>query len=163
MNLEKALHHKIFKTVSKTGTSLGFDTYVIGGYVRDFLLERDFKKDIDFVTTGSGIKLAEEVSINLPEKPHVSVFKNFGTAMLKVEGIDIEFVSARKESYNENRRKPSVENGTLQDDQNRRDFTINALAISLNKETYGELLDPFNGISDLENKIIRTPLSPDIT
>ncbi|MCR9182419.1 MAG: CCA tRNA nucleotidyltransferase [Flavobacteriaceae bacterium] len=163
MDLSNALTHKIFKVVSDSSTSLELETYVIGGYVRDFLLERGFKKDIDFVTIGNGIALAKEVSKNLPENPKVSIFKNFGTAMLKAEGIDIEFVGARKESYDHNSRKPSVENGTLEDDQNRRDFTINALAISLNKESYGKLLDPFNGIEDLENKIIRTPLDPDIT
>lgn len=163
MNLDKALQHKIFNTVSKSSASLGLETYVIGGFVRDFLLQRDFKKDIDFVTIGSGIELAKEVSKNLVSTPYVSIFKNFGTAMLKDDGMEIEFVGARKESYTENSRKPSVENGTLQDDQNRRDFTINALAISLNKENYGMLLDPFNGLEDLKNKIIRTPLDPDIT
>ena len=149
--------------MSKSSASLGLETYVIGGFVRDFLLQRDFKKDIDFVTIGSGIELAKEVSKNLVSTPYVSIFKNFGTAMLKDDGMEIEFVGARKESYTENSRKPSVENGTLQDDQNRRDFTINALAISLNKENYGMLLDPFNGLEDLKNKIIRTPLDPDIT
>ncbi len=163
MDLSNALTHKIFKIVSDSSLSLELETYVIGGYVRDYLLERGFKKDIDFVTIGNGITLAKEVSKNLPDTPKVSIFKNFGTAMLKAEGIDIEFVGARKESYDHNSRKPSVENGTLEDDQNRRDFTINALAISLTKENYGKLLDPFNGIEDLENKIIRTPLDPDIT
>lgn len=131
--------------------------------MRDIFLKRD-SKDVDIVAIGSGIDLAHEVANLLPNKPHVSFFKNFGTAMLKTDdGWEIEFVGARKESYNRNSRKPIVENGTLEDDQNRRDFTINALAISLNKETYGELLDPFNGIKDMEDKIIRTPLNPDIT
>lgn len=131
--------------------------------MRDIFLKRD-SKDVDIVAIGSGIDLAHEVANLLPNKPQVNFFKNFGTAMLKTEdGWEIEFVGARKESYNRNSRKPIVENGTLEDDQNRRDFTINALAISLNKESYGELLDPFNGIKDMEDKIIRTPLDPDIT
>ncbi|MEX0997666.1 MAG: HD domain-containing protein [Flavobacteriaceae bacterium] len=163
MDLSNAVTHKIFKVVSDASETLQLETYVIGGYVRDFLLKRNLKKDIDFVTIGSGIALAKEVAKNLPENPKVSIFKNFGTAMLKADGIDIEFVGARKESYDRDSRKPTVENGTLKDDQDRRDFTINALAISLNKENYGQLLDPFNGIEDLENKIIRTPLDPDIT
>lgn len=131
--------------------------------MRDIFLKRD-SKDVDIVAIGSGIDLAHEVANLLSNKPQVNFFKNFGTAMLKTEdGWEIEFVGARKESYNRNSRKPIVENGTLEDDQNRRDFTINALAISLNKESYGELLDPFNGIKDMEDKIIRTPLDPDIT
>lgn len=163
MNLSNALTHKIFKVVSDSSETLQLETYVIGGYVRDFLLKRNLKKDIDFVTIGSGIELAKEVAKNLPEKPKVSIFKNFGTAMLKTGDLEIEFVGARKESYDRNSRKPAVENGTLEDDQNRRDFTINAMALSLNPETYGDLVDPFNGLEDLENKIIRTPLDPDIT
>ncbi|MDG1328222.1 MAG: HD domain-containing protein [Flavobacteriaceae bacterium] len=142
---------------------LNMDSYVIGGYVRDFILNRSNSKDIDIVTVGSGIDLAKKVSNLIPERPKVSVFKNYGTAMLKTDGIELEFVGARKESYQKNSRNPAVEKGTLKDDQNRRDFSINAMALSLNKSNFGELLDPFNGINDLKNKIIRTPLDPDIT
>ena len=162
-NYKTALKNPIFNSVSKAASNLNLDTYVIGGFVRDFLLDRGDAKDIDIVAVGSGIALAKEVSNLLPGKPTVSVFKSYGTAMLKSSGIELEFVGARKESYSEDSRNPAVENGTLQDDQNRRDFTINALAISLNEATYGDLLDPFNGVEDLHNKIIRTPLDPDIT
>lgn len=160
---KEAITHPIFEYISKAAESLNVDSYVIGGFVRDFLLKRDSKKDIDIVAVGSGIELALKVSELLPNKPKVQVFKNYGTAMLRYDDIDIEFVGARKESYHFDSRKPVVEDGTLEDDQNRRDFTINALAISLKKETYGELVDPFNGVADLANKIIRTPLDPDIT
>lgn len=163
MNYTKALNNKIFKIISQASQELKVDSYVIGGFVRDFILGRDFKKDIDIVAVGSGIELALQVSKLLPNKPKVQVFKTYGTAMLRFEDTEIEFVGARKESYNHESRNPVVENGTLEDDQNRRDFTINALALSLNKNTFGEILDPFNGISDLENKIIKTPLDPDIT
>ncbi len=162
-NYKTALKNPIFNSVSKAASNLKLDTYVIGGFVRDFLLERGDAKDIDIVAVGSGISLAKEVSKLLPGKPNVSVFKTYGTAMLKSANVELEFVGARKESYSEESRNPAVENGTLQDDQNRRDFTINALALSLNNETYGDLLDPFNGVEDLHNKIIRTPLDPDIT
>lgn len=138
------------------------ETYVIGGFVRDLLLNRP-SKDIDIVTVGSGIELAEQVSKRLKNKPRVSVFKNFGTAMIKHKDLEIEFVGARKESYERHSRKPIVENGTLEDDQNRRDFTINALALCLNQSCFGQLIDPFNGVQDLKNGIIRTPLDPDIT
>ncbi len=158
-----ALQNPTFRTISKASKNLNLDSYVIGGYVRDFILKRGDAKDIDIVAIGSGIELAEEVSKLLPGKPKVSIFKNYGTAMLKSRGIELEFVGARKESYSEESRNPAVENGTLADDQNRRDFTINALALSLSDENFGQLLDPFNGIQDLENKIIRTPLDPDIT
>ncbi|MDM1483093.1 HD domain-containing protein [Myroides odoratimimus] len=160
---KEAITHPIFDYISKAAESLNVDSYVIGGFVRDFLLKRDSKKDIDIVAVGSGIELALKVSELLPNKPKVQVFKNYGTAMLHYDDIDIEFVGARKESYHFESRKPVVEDGTLEDDQNRRDFTINALAISLKKETYGQLVDPFNGVADLANKIIRTPLDPDIT
>lgn len=163
MNFRQALTNPIFEIISQASEVLGLESYVIGGFVRDFFLNRDFKKDIDFVTVGSGIELAQKVSELLPNNPKVQVFKNYGTAMLRYKDMDIEFVGARKESYNFESRKPLVQNGTLQDDQNRRDFTINALAFSLNKKNYGELLDPFGGLQDLENKIIKTPLDADIT
>lgn len=157
------LQHKIFKCISECADELGLETYVIGGYVRDVLLKRKEPKDIDVVCVGSGIELAKKVAKKLLGKPKVQVFKNFGTAMVNHKDLEIEFVGARKESYQKESRKPSVENGTLEDDQNRRDFTINTLALCLNKDRYGELLDPFNGISDLEKGIIRTPLDADIT
>ena len=162
-NYTKALHIPIFKIIAQASQELHLESYVIGGFVRDFFLQRDFKKDIDIVAIGSGIDLALKVSELLPNKPQVQVFKNYGTAMLRYKEIDIEFVGARKESYSEDSRNPVVENGTLEDDQNRRDFTINALAFSLNQNNYGDLVDPFNGFADLENKILKTPLSPDIT
>lgn len=163
MNHKEALAHKIFATIGDAADELGLETYVIGGFVRDYFMHRDSKKDIDIVAIGSGIKLAQQVAQNLKGKPKVTVFKNFGTAMIKHGGLELEFVGARKESYQRNSRKPIVENGTLEDDQNRRDFTINALAIALNTENFGELIDPFNGLKDLANKIIRTPLDPSIT
>ena len=157
------LQHKVFKCISECADDLGLETYVIGGYVRDVLLKRKEPKDIDIVCVGSGIELAKKVAHKLHGKPKFQVFKNFGTAMVNHKDLEIEFVGARKESYQKDSRKPSVENGTLEDDQNRRDFTINTLALCLNKDRYGELLDPFNGISDLEKGIIRTPLDADIT
>ncbi|GAB5399695.1 MAG: HD domain-containing protein [Aureisphaera sp.] len=162
-NYKNALQHPIFNTISKAASLQKVDCYVIGGFVRDYILKRGTAKDIDIVAIGNGMDLAKQVSSLLPNKPKVSIFKNYGTAMLKSQDIELEFVGARKESYQEDSRNPAVEGGTLQDDQNRRDFTINALAISLNHENYGELLDPFGGIKDLENKCIRTPLDPDIT
>ena len=163
MNYKQALKHPIFKIISKSAKELNLDSYVIGGFVRDFILRRGTAKDIDVVAIGSGIALAKQVAKNLPNKPKVQIFKTYGTAMLRYEGIEIEFVGARKESYNEDSRNPIVENGTLEDDQNRRDFTINALALNLSESHFGDLLDPFNGVSDIENKIIRTPLNPDVT
>ena len=163
MNYKEALQNNIFKVISKSAKQLNLDSYVIGGFVRDFLLKRGHAKDIDIVAIGSGIALAKKVAENLPNSPKVQVFKTYGTAMLRYEEIEVEFVGARKESYAKDSRNPIVENGTLTDDQNRRDFTINALALSLSETNFGELLDPFNGIQDLENKIIRTPLNPDIT
>jgi len=162
-NYKHALSNPIFEVIHQASKELNTKSYVIGGFVRDFFLERNIQKDIDIVAVGSGIELAQKVSDILPENPSVRVFKNYGTAMLHHHGIDIEFVGARKESYNFESRKPIIENGTLQDDQNRRDFTINALAFSLNENNYGELLDPFDGWNDLHQKIIRTPLDPDIT
>jgi poly(A) polymerase len=163
MNYKSSLNNKIFEVISQASQELNIDSYVIGGFVRDLLLNRDFKKDIDIVAVGSGIELALKVSQLLPKKPKVQVFKTYGTAMLRFEDTEIEFVGARKESYNLDSRNPVVENGTLEDDQNRRDFTINALALSLNTSNFGELSDPFNGLEDLKNKIIKTPLDPDIT
>lgn len=158
-----ALKHSIFTYISDASKSLNVNSYVIGGFVRDFFLKRGEPKDIDVVAVGDGIELALVVSKLLPNKPKVQIFKTYGTAMLRFEDIEIEFVGARKESYKENSRNPLVKSGTLQDDQNRRDFTINAIALSLNEADFGELLDPFDGISDLKKKIIRTPLNPDIT
>lgn len=162
-NYKEALNHPVFSIIKQASHELETESYVIGGFVRDLLLQRDFKKDIDIVAVGSGIELAQKVASLLPNHPKVQVFKNYGTAMLRYEDTDIEFVGARKESYHFESRNPVVENGTLEDDQNRRDFTINALAISLNTETYGSLLDPFNGLKDLQDKRIKTPLDPDIT
>ena len=158
-----ALTNPIFKIISEAAEELSIDCYVIGGFVRDFFLNRNTPKDIDVVAIGSGIELAQSVAKKLKGKPQVSVFKNFGTAMIQNEGMELEFVGARKESYQRDSRKPIVEDGTLEDDQKRRDFTINALALSLNSVDYGTLLDPFDGITDLENKLLKTPLAPDIT
>ncbi|MBT8325082.1 MAG: tRNA nucleotidyltransferase, partial [Winogradskyella sp.] len=163
MNYKEAISHPIFKVISQSAEQLNVECYVIGGYVRDYFLRRNSSKDIDIVAIGNGIELAEKVAFSLSEKPKVQVFKTYGTAMLKTEDLEIEFVGARKESYTEDSRNPSVESGTLADDQNRRDFTINALAFSLNKTKYGQLLDPFNGLEDLKNRIIKTPLDPNIT
>lgn len=163
INYKDALQNKIFEIISQASQELNVESYVIGGFVRDLLLNRDSKKDIDIVAVGSGIELALKVSELLPKKPKVQVFKTYGTAMLRFEDTEIEFVGARKESYHFDSRNPVVENGTLQDDQNRRDLTINALALSLNAATFGDLSDPFDGLTDLENKIVKTPLDPDIT
>ncbi len=163
MNYKQHLENKIFNIISQAAKELNLECYVIGGFVRDILLDRNHKKDIDIVAVGSGIELALKVSELLPNKPKVQVFKNYGTAMLRYKEMDIEFVGARKESYTHDSRKPLVEDGTLKDDQDRRDFTINAMAFSLNSDNFGDLVDPFNGVSDLENKILKTPLNPDIT
>jgi tRNA nucleotidyltransferase/poly(A) polymerase len=160
---KEAISLEIFKVISKASKLLDFESYVIGGFVRDFFLQRGTAKDIDIVAVGSGIELAEKVASLLPNKPKVQVFKTYGTAMLRYKDVEIEFVGARKESYAKESRNPEISVGTLQDDQNRRDFTINALALSLNEKTFGQLLDPFNGMGDLATGIIRTPLDPDIT
>jgi poly(A) polymerase len=162
--MKKLLNNRIFKIVSEVCEREGVDAYVIGGFVRDYLLNREYNdKDIDIVVIGNGVTVAKAVAKEVRPDVKVSVFKTFGTAMFRVDNCDIEFVGARKESYSRDSRKPHVETGTLEDDQNRRDFTINALAVSLNRSTYGELLDPFGGMSDLKMKIIRTPLDPDTT
>lgn len=163
MKYIEAISSEIFSVISEASKQIEIESYVIGGFVRDYFLKRGTAKDIDVVAIGSGIDLAEKVASLLPNKPKVQVFKTYGTAMLRYKDVEIEFVGARKESYSEESRNPEVSEGTLQDDQNRRDFTINALALSLNEKNFGELLDPFNGMEDLENKTIRTPLNPDIT
>jgi putative nucleotidyltransferase with HDIG domain len=160
-NFKTSLTHPVFKVVSQVADENGIKAFVIGGFVRDLILERS-SKDIDIVVLGNGLELAQLSAEKLRVKK-ISLFKNFGTAHFKYKDLDVEFVGARKESYRSDSRKPIVEDGTLQDDQNRRDFTINALALSLNKVTFGDLIDPFNGITDLEKGIIRTPLDPDIT
>lgn len=159
--MKKYLDHKIFAMISEVADELNVECYVIGGFVRDLFLQRK-SEDIDVVVIGSGIELAEKLSKRI-KGSKLSVFKNFGTAQIKWKNLEVEFVGARKESYRADSRKPIVEDGTLEDDQNRRDFTINALALCLNKERFGELIDPFNGISDIKNKIIKTPLNPDVT
>ncbi len=162
-NYRSAISQSIFGYISEAAAQIGVDTYVIGGFVRDYILDREKSKDIDIVAVGSGIELANRVADLLPGEHKVQIFKTYGTAMLKDEELEVEFVGARKESYTHDSRNPRVETGTLKDDQNRRDFTINAMAISLMKEDFGSLLDPFNGLQDLEDKVIRTPLDPDIT
>jgi poly(A) polymerase len=161
--MKSYLKNPIFNVVSRVAEETGVSAFVIGGFVRDCIIGRDVKKDIDIVVTGSGIEFARKVAKVLGEDVPVKYFKNFGTAMLRWDDIQIEFVGARKESYQSDSRKPLVENGTLEEDQNRRDFTINAMAFDLNKENFGKLVDPFNGISDIHDKLIRTPLDPDIT
>ena len=160
--LAEILDQNIFHQISEAADRLGLECYVVGGYVRDIFLERP-SNDIDVVVVGSGISVAQELNRMLGRKAHLSVFKNFGTAQVKFHDTEVEFVGARKESYSHDSRKPIVENGTLEDDQNRRDFTINAMAICLNKSRFGELVDPFNGLADLEDGIIATPLEPGIT
>ena len=162
LNLAKNIDHKIIKEIAAKAQDKNLETYIIGGYVRDIIIGRA-SKDIDVVTVGSGIELASEVAKALHPKMKVSIFKTYGTAQFVYNDTEVEFVGARKESYNRNSRNPIVENGSLEDDQNRRDFTINALAISLNADNYGELIDPFGGLQDIEQKIIRTPLDPEVT
>ena len=162
MELKEYFKGKIFELISQTADELGLECYVVGGYVRDLFLKRP-SKDIDVVVVGSGIKIAEAFGKKLGRGAHVSVFKTFGTAQVKYHDTEVEFVGARKESYTHDSRKPIVENGTLEDDQNRRDFTINAMAVCMNKDRFGELVDLLDGLKDLEDRIIRTPLDPDIT
>ncbi len=159
---EQLIRYPILELVASASAELGVDAYIIGGFVRDLILKRE-SKDIDIVSIGSGIELAELVASRLGPDVHVSIYKTFGTAQIRQGDLEIEFVGARKESYRSDSRKPAVEDGTLQDDQNRRDFTINAMGISLHKKTFGDLVDPFEGVRDIRKKIIRTPLSPDIT
>lgn len=160
MNLSKNINYHSIRLVADVATKHNLKAFVVGGYVRDILLDRP-SKDIDIVVEGSGIKLAEEVAKELGTK--VNVFKNFGTAQIKADDLEIEFVGARKESYDRGSRKPIVEDGTIEEDQERRDFTINAMSIALSNDNFGELIDPFNGIADLDNKILKTPLDPDTT
>lgn len=163
INLVQNKNLKLFKIISKIAEENNQQVYIVGGYVRDLLMEKNKDTDIDFVTEGSGIILAQKVANFINPEIKISVFKTYGTAMFRYEGIDLEFVGARKESYSEESRNPEVEQGTLEDDQKRRDFTINALAISLNKDDFGELVDPFNGVEDIRNKVLRTPLEPEQT
>lgn len=160
INLNQNKNLKLFKIISEAAERNNQSVYIVGGYVRDLLMKRKASTDIDFVTEQSGIELAQNIAQDIDPKLKVSVFKTYGTAMIKYKDLELEFVGARKESYTENSRKPEVEGGSLEDDQKRRDFTINAMAISLNKDNFGELIDPFNGIDDLEKEILRTPLEP---
>ena len=160
VNLTQNKNLKIFKIISQVAYDRGQSVYVVGGYVRDLLLGRKSPTDIDFVTESSGIELAQAVAKSINPETKVSVFKTYGTAMFRYENLELEFVGARKESYSADSRNPQVEQGTLEDDQKRRDFTVNAMAISLNKDNLGELIDPFNGMEDMEQKILRTPLEP---
>ncbi|MDR3026423.1 HD domain-containing protein [Chryseobacterium sp.] len=160
INLNQNKNLKLFKIISEAAERNNQSVYIVGGYVRDLLMKRKASTDIDFVTEQSGIELAQSVAQDIDPKLKVSIFKTYGTAMIKYKELDLEFVGARKESYTENSRKPEVEGGSLEDDQKRRDFTINAMAISLNKDNFGELIDPFNGVDDLEKGILRTPLEP---
>lgn len=164
MNYSRELKNQIFNIIQKESDKLKYPTYVVGGWVRDLLLKRENTiTDIDFVCVGSGIILAEKVALIMGKQARFKVFKKFGTALISYKGENYEFIGARKESYRSNSRKPIVENGTLEDDQKRRDFTINAISIQLNKDNFGELIDPFNGIEDLKNKIIKTPGNPNKT
>ena len=160
INLNQNKNLKLFKIISEVAARNNQSVYIVGGYVRDLLMKRKASTDIDFVTEQSGIELAQNVGKEIDPKMKVSVFKTYGTAMIKYKDFELEFVGARKESYSENSRKPEVEGGTIEDDQKRRDFTVNAMAISLNKDNFGELIDPFNGVDDLQKGILRTPLEP---
>ena len=160
INLTQNKNLKLFKIISEVASRNGQTVYAVGGFVRDLIMKRKVPTDIDFVTESSGIELAESIAREIDPKIKVAVFKTYGTAMFKYKDLELEFVGARKESYSEDSRKPSVEIGTIEDDQKRRDFTINAMAISLNKENFGELIDPFDGLQDLNKKILRTPLEP---
>lgn len=162
MNLKEDLKHPVFRRIGEVADKMGREVYVVGGYVRDIFLERA-SNDIDFVTVGSGIELAEKVAEALGRRKGLSVYANYGTAQIKEGDLELEFVGARRESYSRDSRNPIVEDGTLEDDQNRRDFTVNAMAICLNQNRFGELVDPFGGIADLHNKLLRTPLDPDTT
>ena len=159
----EALKNNIFSLISTCAEELNLECYVIGGFVRDYIIKKSIPKDIDIVVVGDGIEFANYVSKKIKNTPKVTIFKTYGTAMFRYNDLEIEFVGARKESYNENSRNPKVVTGTLEDDQNRRDFTINSMAFSLNKKHYGALVDPFNGLKDIENKLIKTPLSPEVT
>jgi len=163
MIYKEALENNIFNHICSCADELGLECYVIGGFVRDYIIKKSTPKDIDIVVVGDGVNFANHVSSKLKNTPHVTVFKTYGTAMFKYNDIEIEFVGARKESYSLESRNPKVSTGSLEDDQNRRDFTINSMAFSLNKANYGALVDPFNGLEDIQNKIIRTPLDPEIT
>lgn len=162
MNLRDKLNHRVFKLVGECADSINRECYVVGGYVRDLILGRP-SKDIDFVTVGSGIELAEKVASAIGPKTHIAVYRTYGTAQVHDGPLELEFVGARRESYNRNSRNPIIEDGTLDDDLSRRDFTINAMAVSVNGNGFGELIDKFDGLGDIEHKIIRTPLDPDIT
>ena len=163
MIYKEALENNIFNHICSCADELGLECYVIGGFVRDYIIKKSTPKDIDIVVVGDGVNFANHVSSKLKNTPHVTVFKTYGTAMFKYNDVEIEFVGARKESYSLESRNPKVSTGSLEDDQNRRDFTINSMAFSLNKANYGALVDPFNGLEDIQNKIIRTPLDPEIT
>ena len=163
MIYKEALENNIFNHICSCADELGLECYVIGGFVRDYIIKKSTPKDIDIVVVGDGVNFANHVSSKLKNTPHVTVFKTYGTAMFKYNDIEIEFVGARKESYTLESRNPKVSTGSLEDDQNRRDFTINSMAFSLNKANYGALVDPFNGLEDIQNKIIRTPLDPEVT
>ena len=159
MIYKEALTNNIFNHICNCADELGIECYVIGGFVRDYIIDNSTAKDIDIVVVGDGIEFAKHVSKKLKNTPKVTIFKTYGTAMFKYNDMEIEFVGARKESYTKESRNPKVSVGTLEDDQNRRDFTINSMAFSLNKMNYGALVDPFNGLADIQNKVIRTPLS----